>query len=86
MANQKGNDQQKNNRVEEEPEDKTVEFDEILPHIGEFGLYQKILFLMMVPFLFCMAFVYFAQIFLTLVPEEHWCRVEELMNLTAEQR
>ncbi|KAG8228028.1 hypothetical protein J437_LFUL003664 [Ladona fulva] len=63
------------------PED----FDDILPYLGEFGLYQKILFLLLAPFLFFVAYVYFAQIFITLTPP-HWCHIPELEGLTAEQR
>lgn len=63
-----------------------MDFDDLLPHIGEFGLYQKILFLLMIPFAFSVAFVYFTQIFITLVPEEHWCRVPELEHLSREDR
>lgn len=63
-----------------------LDFDDILPHIGEFGTYQKILFFLMIPFAFSVAFVYFSQIFLTLVPEKHWCRISELEHLTIEQR
>lgn len=63
-----------------------IDFDDLLPHIGEFGRYQKILFLLMIPFAFCVAFVYFSQIFMTLVPEDHWCRVPELEHLDQEQR
>lgn len=65
---------------------KVIDFDDLLPHIGEFGRYQKILFLLMIPFAFFVAFVYFSQIFITLVPEQHWCYVPELANLTTEQR
>lgn len=67
-------------------EEKLTDFDDLLPHIGEFGLYQKILFLLMIPFTFFVSFVYFAQIFLTLVPEQYWCRVPELENLTQADR
>lgn len=58
-----------------------MDFDDFLPHVGEFGLYQKLLFLLMIPFEFSMA-----QIFLTLVPDEHWCRVPELEHLSIEER
>lgn len=63
-----------------------MDFDDLLPYIGEFGTYQKCLFLLMIPFAFSVAFVYFTQIFLTLVPEEHWCRVPELEHLSLEDR
>lgn len=63
-----------------------MDFDDLLPHVGEFGRYQQILFLLMIPFAFFVAFVYFSQIFITLVPEEHWCKVPELANLSVEQR
>lgn len=63
-----------------------MDFDDMLPHIGEFGLYQKILFTLLAPFAFFVAFVYFTQIFITVTPEGYWCRIPELMNLTAEQR
>lgn len=68
--------------VEEEP----FEFDDLLPHIGEFGLYQKVLFLLMIPFAFFVAWVYFTQIFITLAPEQHWCWVPELANVSQERR
>lgn len=65
---------------------KDIDFDELLPYVGEFGKYQKMLFLLMIPFATFMAWVYFTQIFITLVPEEHWCRVPELGNLSLEER
>lgn len=74
---------QKEPKVAVEP---PLDFDDLLPYIGEFGRYQKILFLFMIPFAFFVAFVYFAQIFIVLVPEEHWCAVPELANLTMDQR
>lgn len=67
-----------------EPEQ--MDFDDILPHVGEFGRYQKILFLLMIPYAFFVAFVYFTQIFITLVPERHWCRIPELEHLSVQQR
>ncbi|XP_050294589.1 solute carrier family 22 member 13 [Anthonomus grandis grandis] len=64
----------------------SFEFDDLFPHIGAFGYYQIFLFLMMIPFAFFVAWVYFTQIFITLVPENHWCWVPELENLTVEER
>ncbi|CAH0404422.1 unnamed protein product [Chilo suppressalis] len=60
--------------------------DDLFPYIGQFGWYQRILFLLMIPYSFFFAFVYFAQIFMTVVPAEHWCHVPELLNLTVEER
>ncbi|XP_033161832.1 organic cation transporter protein [Drosophila mauritiana] len=64
----------------------SMDFDDILPLIGEFGRYQKLLFICMIPFSFFVAFVYFSQIFLTLIPEQHWCHVPELDGLDVEAR
>ncbi|VVC96829.1 unnamed protein product [Leptidea sinapis] len=65
---------------------KAADFDDLLPYVGEFGLYQKILFLLMIPFAFFVAFVYFSQIFMTIVPEQHWCWIPELANMSVEER
>lgn len=62
-----------------------LDFDDILPLFHEFGLYQKLLFVMMIPFLFFTAFVYFGQFFMTLMPE-HRCKIDELMSLSKEKR
>lgn len=63
-----------------------MDFDDLLPHFGEFGRYQKILFLLMIPFETFLVFVYFTQIFITIVPEHHWCHVPELQHLSIEER
>jgi hypothetical protein len=73
-------------RKDDASKDRDVDFDELLPHVGEFGTYQKILFCLMIPFAFYVAWVYFSQIFITLVPEEHWCKVPELMDLPVHRR
>uniref|UniRef100_A0A1A9X3B2 Major facilitator superfamily (MFS) profile domain-containing protein n=1 Tax=Glossina brevipalpis TaxID=37001 RepID=A0A1A9X3B2_9MUSC len=62
-----------------------MDFDDMLTKLGEFGRFQKILFLSMIPFSCFLAFVYFSQIFLTLIPEEFWCNVPELEGLTVEE-
>lgn len=69
-------------------QDSLMDFDDLLPHIGEFGRYQKILFLLMIPFAFFVAWTYFSQIFLTLVPQEYHCALPELdaLLLSAEDR
>ncbi|KZC09853.1 Organic cation transporter protein [Dufourea novaeangliae] len=63
-----------------------MDFDELLPYVGEFGVYQRILFVLMIPFASFVAWVYFSQIFITLIPDEHWCWVPELEGLAVEQR
>ncbi|XP_012217407.2 organic cation transporter protein [Linepithema humile] len=76
----------KDGEQDDQEQPKDMDFDDLLPHVGEFGTYQRILFVLMIPFAFFVAWVYFSQIFITLVPEEHWCRVPELENLTIEKR
>ncbi|XP_052749076.1 carcinine transporter-like [Galleria mellonella] len=62
------------------------DLDDLFPYIGGFGWYQRLLFLLMIPYSFFFAFVYFAQIFMTVVPSEHWCYVPELGNMTIADR
>ncbi|GBP09477.1 Carcinine transporter [Eumeta japonica] len=63
-----------------------VEFDELLPYAGEFGIYQIYLFIISLPFYMYGAFVYFVQLFMTEVPSGHWCWIPELANLTVVER
>lgn len=62
------------------------DLDDLFPYIGEFGWYQRLLFLMMLPYATFFAVVYFAQIFMTVAPAEHWCHVPALENFTVEER
>lgn len=57
----------------------SIDFDDILPHVGEFGTYQIVLFFLTAPFCFFLAFAYFSQVFITLVPD-HTCHVPQLSN------
>lgn len=63
-----------------------VDFDDLLPQIGNFGNYQIILFLLLAPYTLFYVFVYFTQIFITLVPNDYWCNVPELLHLEASDR
>ncbi|XP_038208486.1 carcinine transporter-like [Zerene cesonia] len=58
----------------------------VITSVGEIGLYQRILFIGMLPFGFAWAFTYFVQMFITATPQEHWCRVPELASLDLELR
>lgn len=62
--------------------------DDVLPFVGNFGNYQKYLLIALFPYCIIYSNLYFSTFFLTLVPQEHWCYVDELqnINLTAEQR
>ncbi|CAH0603079.1 unnamed protein product [Chrysodeixis includens] len=65
-----------------------IDLDDLLPKIGEFGLYQKLLlWLVCLPACLPCGFCAFNQLFMTDVPD-HWCRVPELelLNLTQLQR
>lgn len=57
----------------------TIDFDYVLPFIGEFGTYQIVLFFLSAPFCFFEAFSLFSQMFITLVPS-HTCHVPQLNN------
>jgi len=61
------------------------DFDDLLPQIGEFGLYQKIMFLLMIPFCFIASYVYLGQIFMTLPPDRYYCFVHEISLIESEE-
>lgn len=74
----------------EEPQDsaKNWDFDDLLPHVGEFGRFQKILvWLVCLPACIPCGFHAFNQLFMAPVPD-HWCLVPDLMdsNMTAYER
>lgn len=63
-------------------------FDDILSHVGGFGKYQLTLILIFFPFAIAFLIVFFSQIFITVIPQKHWCKVNEVsdLNLTQEQK
>lgn len=71
-----------NGRKDKKPPVQTlsVDFDAILPHIGEMGRYQIVLYLLMcIPATLPAAFLAFNQVFLSATPD-HWCHVSELAS------
>ncbi|XP_017070553.2 organic cation transporter protein [Drosophila eugracilis] len=58
--------------------DDYMDFDDLLPLIGQFGVFQIMMFLFMIPFCFITAFVYLGQIFMCLTPPNYYCFVPEL--------
>ncbi|KAI5633961.1 sugar transporter domain-containing protein [Phthorimaea operculella] len=73
-----------------EPKEDAIDLDDVLPKIGEFGIYQKLLlWLVCLPACLPCGFCAFNQLFMTDVPE-HWCKVPELMaahlNFTQAER
>ncbi|XP_014354765.2 beta-alanine transporter isoform X1 [Papilio machaon] len=58
----------------------------VLYHVGGMGLYQRMLFLSMLPVGIFFAFIYFGQMFITATPQQHWCHVPELAHLDMETR
>ncbi|XP_026326759.1 carcinine transporter [Hyposmocoma kahamanoa] len=68
-----------------ETNDDPIDLDDLLPKIGEFGLYQKLLlWLVCLPACLPCGFCAFNQLFMTDVPD-HWCKVPELMELNLTQ-
>ena len=56
----------------------SVDFDAILPHVGEMGRYQLALYLLMcIPATLPAAFLAFNQVFLSATPS-HWCKIDHL--------
>jgi hypothetical protein len=56
----------------------SIDFDDVLHHIGDRGLYQQIMYyLLCIPATIPAAFLAFSQVFVSASPE-HWCRVPSL--------
>ncbi|KAH8400447.1 hypothetical protein KR222_000008 [Zaprionus bogoriensis] len=67
--------------------DEAFDLDDLLPIIGEFGKYQKLLvFGICLPACIPCGFCAFNQLFMSDTPDDYWCRVPELQHLELEQR
>ncbi|CAH2099469.1 unnamed protein product [Euphydryas editha] len=90
ILNDLSKDDRVNKDVKEElnkkKQDDSDALENVLMYVGEFGRYQKLLFLGMLPFGIFFAFVYFVQMFITATPQRHWCRVPEMEHLDVETR
>lgn len=56
-----------------------MEFDQVFDHIGHFGLYQLLLYLLAGYFAITHGYQTIAMIFLGL-DQDHWCKVDELQD------
>ncbi|XP_061723762.1 solute carrier family 22 member 3-like [Cydia pomonella] len=68
------------------PKDVSTALQAVIKDVGDMGIYQRLLFVGMLPFGFLWAFVYMSHLFITATPYEHWCRVPELDGLGWELR
>ncbi|EDW75714.1 uncharacterized protein Dwil_GK15053 [Drosophila willistoni] len=67
--------------------DEAFDLDDLLPTIGEFGKYQKLLvFGICLPACIPCGFCAFNQLFMADTPDDYWCRVPELLDFDVEQR
>lgn len=65
----------------------SLDLDELLPLIGEFGRYQKLLlWFICLPACIPCGFGAFNQLFMTDTPTDFWCAIPELGNLSVDQR
>ncbi|XP_034934659.1 organic cation transporter protein-like [Chelonus insularis] len=61
----------------------SIDFDDVLLHVGEKGRYQNIMYyLLCIPATLPAAFLAFSQVFVSASPE-HWCKIPELENMTS---
>ncbi|ROT62269.1 putative organic cation transporter, partial [Penaeus vannamei] len=59
---------------------KYLDFDDVLPHAGEFGTYQWLLFLGLAPFCLNLVLIYVVHIFVSLPPEHHCVFPQALLD------
>lgn len=65
---------------EEKMQPKYLDFDDVLPHAGEFGTYQWLLFLGLAPFCLNLVLIYVVHIFVSLPPEHHCVFPQALLD------
>ncbi|KAH8255883.1 hypothetical protein KR026_000882 [Drosophila bipectinata] len=68
------------------PMESGEEYNDFLHIIGEFGSYQNLLTLCMLPAAFLLAFSYMGQMFMILLPRHYWCRIRELETRSKEEQ
>ncbi|XP_060667068.1 carcinine transporter [Drosophila nasuta] len=79
--------QQRNKPEAQESVDEAFDLDDLLPIIGEFGKYQKLLvFGICLPACIPCGFCAFNQLFMADTPDDYWCRVPQLQHLDLEHR
>ncbi|XP_063547227.1 solute carrier family 22 member 3-like [Cydia strobilella] len=69
-----------------EPKDVSAALEAVIKDVGDMGIYQRLLFVGMLPFGVLWAFVYMSHLFITATPSKYWCRVPELDGLGWELR
>lgn len=63
-----------------------MDFDEILPFVGEYGTYQKLMiWLVLLPGTIPCGFNAYSQLFMA-TSQDHWCKIPELQYLLPEQQ
>nr|XP_034179644.1 carcinine transporter-like [Osmia lignaria] len=67
------------------PAEEAPTLDDILIYMGQFGKYQKYLFGVLTIFCVFLSFVYFSQVFLTVLPAEYWCKLPQVESMPVDR-
>ncbi|XP_055600544.1 carcinine transporter-like isoform X1 [Uranotaenia lowii] len=80
------NDTQDDPAEKSKPDEEPFDLDELLPTIGEFGRYQKLLlWFVCLPACIPCGFGAFNQLFMTDTPGDYWCQIPALQNFSLEE-